>query len=71
MAPDGVATSPKVNVKPDVTGLTVLGTYTGNVGRIAQAQEVAGAIVFLASDAASDLAGGQRLVGDLNFAPVV
>jgi NAD(P)-dependent dehydrogenase (short-subunit alcohol dehydrogenase family) len=57
VAPGGVSTSLEVNMKPDAMGLAVIGTYMGNVGRIAEADEVASAIVFLASDAASNVSG--------------
>lgn len=57
VAPGGVATNLEVNVKADATGLAVISGYTGNIGRVAQADEIASAIVFLASDAASNVNG--------------
>jgi NAD(P)-dependent dehydrogenase (short-subunit alcohol dehydrogenase family) len=57
IAPGGTATNIVVNVDPASTGPAAIGAYMGNVGRIAEAREVAGAIVFLASDAASDITG--------------
>jgi NAD(P)-dependent dehydrogenase (short-subunit alcohol dehydrogenase family) len=57
VAPGGVATSLEVNMKPDAMGLAVIGGYATNVGRIAQPEELAAAIVFLASDAASNISG--------------
>ena len=57
VAPGGVATHLEVSIKPDATGPAAVGTYQGNVGRIASADEIAAAIVFLASDAASNLSG--------------
>ena len=57
VAPGGVATSLEVNMKPDAMGLAVIGGYTANVGRVAHADELASVIVFLASDAASNVNG--------------
>lgn len=57
VAPGGVATSLEVNMKEDAMGLAVIAGYMANVGRIAQAEELAAAIVFLASDAASNING--------------
>ena len=57
VAPGGVATSLEVNVKGDAMGLAVIGGYNANVGRIAAAAELAEVIVFLASDAASNVNG--------------
>jgi len=57
VAPGGVATSLEVNMKADAMGLAVIGGYATNVGRIAQPEELAAAIVFLASDAASNISG--------------
>lgn len=57
VAPGGVATSLEVNMKTDAMGLAVIGGYAHNVGRIAQSDELAAAIVFLASDAASNISG--------------
>lgn len=57
VAPGGVATSLEVHVKEDAMGLGVIGGYARNVGRTAQPEELAAAIVFLASDAASNISG--------------
>ena len=57
VAPGGVATSLEVNMKADAMGLAVIGGYATNVGRIAQPEELAAAIVFLSSDAASNISG--------------
>ena len=57
VAPGGVATNLEVNFKADAEGLAVIGGYMGSVGRIAQPEELAAAIVFLASDAASNVNG--------------
>ena len=57
VAPGGVATSLEVNMMPDAMGLSVISGYTANVGRVAQANELASVIVFLASDAASNVNG--------------
>jgi NAD(P)-dependent dehydrogenase (short-subunit alcohol dehydrogenase family) len=57
VAPGGVATSLEVNMKNDAMGLATIGGYAANVGRIAQPEELAAAIVFLASDAASNISG--------------
>ncbi len=57
VAPGGVATHLEVSIKPDATGPATVGIYQGSVGRIATADEIAAAIVFLASDAASNLSG--------------
>lgn len=57
VAPGGVATSLEVTMAPDAIGLSVISGYTANVGRVAQADELASVIVFLASDAASNVNG--------------
>ena len=57
VAPGGVATNLEVHMKTDAMGLAAIGTYAANVGRIAQPDELAAAIVFLASDAASNISG--------------
>jgi NAD(P)-dependent dehydrogenase (short-subunit alcohol dehydrogenase family) len=57
VAPGGVATSLEVNMNNDAMGLATIGGYAANVGRIAQPEELAAAIVFLASDAASNISG--------------
>lgn len=57
VAPGGTKTNISVVPIPGTKGPEVLGAYRANVGRIAEADEVAAAIVFLASDAASDISG--------------
>lgn len=57
VAPGGTRTNIVVNPVPGTEGPAVIGTYMGNVGRIAEADEIAAAIVFLASDAASNISG--------------
>ena len=57
VAPGGVNTSLEVNLKADAMGLAAIGGYSANVGRIAQPEEIAAAIVFLASEAASNITG--------------
>lgn len=56
VAPGGTATGITVDAAPG-GGPAVLGQYMGNIGRVAQADELAAAIVFLASDAASNING--------------
>jgi NAD(P)-dependent dehydrogenase (short-subunit alcohol dehydrogenase family) len=46
-----------VDLDPTAEGPAALGSYQRNIGRIADAGEIAAAIVFLASDAASDITG--------------
>ncbi|WP_194903729.1 SDR family NAD(P)-dependent oxidoreductase [Catenulispora rubra] len=57
IAPGGTATNISIDVDPGSLGLSVIGAYMGNVGRVAEADEQAAAIVFLASDAASNING--------------
>lgn len=57
VAPGGTATSIAVDAAPAPGGPTVLGHYGGNIGRLADPTELAAAIVFLASDAASNISG--------------
>lgn len=57
VAPGGTKTNIQVVPIEGSEGPKVLGGYMSNVGRIAEADEVAVAIVFLASDAASDING--------------
>ncbi|WP_024874377.1 SDR family NAD(P)-dependent oxidoreductase [Saccharomonospora piscinae] len=57
VAPGGTATNVGVDADPDALGPGVLGRYLGNLGRVADADEQAAAIVFLASDAASNING--------------
>jgi NAD(P)-dependent dehydrogenase (short-subunit alcohol dehydrogenase family) len=57
VAPGGTATNIQVNINPDHAGIAALSPYMGSIGRIAEASELASAIVFLASDAASNING--------------
>ena len=57
VAPGGVATKLEVAIKPGAAGPASVGAYQSNIGRVATADEIAAAIVFLASDAASNLSG--------------
>ncbi|WP_405735225.1 SDR family oxidoreductase [Streptomyces sp. NBC_01537] len=57
IAPGGTQTGIVVDVDPTAHGAAVLRTYMGAIGRLAEADEQAAAIVFLASDAASNING--------------
>ena len=57
VAPGGVRTNLEVNLNATSEGLKAIGSYAGNIGRVAEAEEIAAAIVFLASDAASNVNG--------------
>lgn len=59
IAPGGTMTniSASMGGAPEGHGIEVLGPYMQNVGRVAEAEEQAAAIVFLASDAASNING--------------
>jgi NAD(P)-dependent dehydrogenase (short-subunit alcohol dehydrogenase family) len=57
IAPGGTKTGITVDLEAGAHGPAVLGAYMGNVGRPAEAEEQAAAIVFLASDAASNING--------------
>jgi NAD(P)-dependent dehydrogenase (short-subunit alcohol dehydrogenase family) len=57
IAPGGTITGIAVDIEAGSQGPAVLGAYMGNVGRLAEAGEQAAAIVFLASDAASNING--------------
>jgi NAD(P)-dependent dehydrogenase (short-subunit alcohol dehydrogenase family) len=57
IAPGGTRTNIAVDVDLSAHGPRALGPYLQNVGRIATADEQAAAIVFLASDAASNING--------------
>jgi NAD(P)-dependent dehydrogenase (short-subunit alcohol dehydrogenase family) len=57
IAPGGTRTSIVVNADPAAHGPAAIGGYMSNVGRISEPDEQATAIVFLASDAASNING--------------
>ncbi|MGW1786421.1 SDR family NAD(P)-dependent oxidoreductase [Streptomyces sp. NPDC002143] len=57
IVPGATATSVKVDAQADALGPTVLGSYLALAGRPAAADEQAAAILFLASDAASNING--------------
>jgi NAD(P)-dependent dehydrogenase (short-subunit alcohol dehydrogenase family) len=59
IAPGGTVTNiaTTMNLDTEGAGPRTLGAYMGNVGRTAEADEQAAAIVFLASDAASNING--------------
>jgi NAD(P)-dependent dehydrogenase (short-subunit alcohol dehydrogenase family) len=57
IAPGGTKTGIAVDIEPGSDGPATLGAYMGNVGRLAEAEEQVAAIVFLASDAASNING--------------
>jgi NAD(P)-dependent dehydrogenase (short-subunit alcohol dehydrogenase family) len=57
IAPGGTATNVTVDADRDAHGPKAIGRYMGNIGRVAEADEQAAAIVFLASDAASNING--------------
>lgn len=57
IAPGGTQTGMVPDVEQGATGPTAIFAYMGNVGRVASADEQAAAIVFLASDAASNING--------------
>ncbi|MGW2825945.1 SDR family NAD(P)-dependent oxidoreductase [Streptomyces sp. NPDC001443] len=57
IAPGGTATGIAVDLEDGAHGPAALGPYFGNVGRVSQPEEQAAAILFLASDAASNING--------------
>lgn len=57
IAPGGTRTNLVVDVRPGSHGPTALAPYMQNIGRVADADEQAAAIVFLASAAASNING--------------
>jgi NAD(P)-dependent dehydrogenase (short-subunit alcohol dehydrogenase family) len=57
IAPGGTRTGLALDIDPAAHGPQALGAYTQNIGRVAEADEQAAAIVFLASDAASNISG--------------
>ncbi|WP_329243865.1 glucose 1-dehydrogenase [Streptomyces sp. NBC_01478] len=64
VAPGGTATSISVDADRTALGPAALGPHFVNVGRVAQPEEQAAAIVFLASDAASNINGAILPVDD-------
>ncbi|MEU6255874.1 glucose 1-dehydrogenase [Streptomyces sp. NPDC047043] len=64
IAPGGTATAIVVDADQTAHGPAALGPHFVNVGRIAQPEEQAAAIVFLASDAASNINGVVLPVDD-------
>ncbi|MBP2330333.1 NAD(P)-dependent dehydrogenase (short-subunit alcohol dehydrogenase family) [Kibdelosporangium banguiense] len=57
IAPGGTMTGLTVDAEMDTHGPKVVAAYARNIGRISEAREQADAIVFLASDAASNITG--------------
>jgi NAD(P)-dependent dehydrogenase (short-subunit alcohol dehydrogenase family) len=57
IAPGGTRTNITVNADPAAHGPAAIGGYMPNVGRVSEPDEQAAAIVFLASDAASNISG--------------
>src|SRR5215471_17899664 len=57
IAPGGTATNISVTADPAAHGPQAIGAYISNIGRVSEADEQAAAIVFLASDAASNING--------------
>src|ERR1700680_1436487 len=64
IAPGGTATNIAVSAAPAALGPRTIGAFMANIGRIADADEEAAAIVFLASDAASNINGVILPVGN-------
>ncbi|MEV7422075.1 SDR family NAD(P)-dependent oxidoreductase [Streptomyces sp. NPDC091212] len=57
IAPGATATAIQVDARKDARGPATLAPYLGLAGKVAAAEEQAAAIVFLASDAASNING--------------
>ncbi|MFJ8789893.1 SDR family NAD(P)-dependent oxidoreductase [Streptomyces sp. NPDC102462] len=57
IAPGGTRTAITVDTQDGAHGPAALGPYFGNIGRASEPEEQAAAIVFLASDAASNING--------------
>ncbi|HUQ54697.1 SDR family NAD(P)-dependent oxidoreductase [Lentzea sp.] len=64
IAPGATLTGIALTVDPDAHGPRVLARYRQNIGRLAQADDQAAAIVFLASDAAANVNGVVLPVDD-------
>ncbi|WP_367325238.1 SDR family NAD(P)-dependent oxidoreductase [Streptomyces sp. HUAS ZL42] len=64
IAPGGTHTAIAVDAEPGAHGPTALGPHFVNLGKMARAEEQAAAIVFLASDAASNINGVVLPVDD-------
>lgn len=64
IAPGGTATNIVVEAEQGAHGPAALGPHFVNLGRLAQAEEQAAAIVFLASDAAANINGAILPVDD-------
>lgn len=64
IAPGGTATHIVVDVEQGAHGPAALGPHFVNIGRVARPEEQAAAIVFLASDAASNISGAVLPVDD-------
>ncbi|NYI03517.1 SDR family NAD(P)-dependent oxidoreductase [Allostreptomyces psammosilenae] len=64
IAPGGTATGIRVDARPDSHGPAVVGSLMGNAGKVSTPEEQAAAIVFLASDAASNINGAILPVDD-------
>ena len=69
IAPGGTATGMIPDIDGEAHGPKALGPYFGNVGRVAQPEEQAAAILFLASDAAANI-NGAMLPVDKGWAAV-
>ncbi|WP_105968624.1 SDR family NAD(P)-dependent oxidoreductase [Streptomyces geranii] len=57
IAPGGTRTGMTPEIDRQAAGPTALAPYMGNIGRVAEPEEQAAAIVFLASDAAGNING--------------